>query len=1316
MITSQSMRRSVFVGAWLIALIALAQAGRAAAGQNVDLRGYGHVAASFAPGSAVFRCDSVAHADSVLGKLLADMFWDAGDAKRTDSLVIGGHNVPVHEWQPYGVVAAVRVGATVTVRGASTSSALSDALRSDSRFMAKDAVYLPQHEYPRYLDYYDLRSLKSYTGAMAALPETGLSSHWPFMKQFGIAGTTFQSLGYEFHNPAPGVVDWSAADYEVRQAEKEGGISVPAFVAGGPMPLWAYNEHPNCRMEPSPTSLIGSWGRVGTAGGSFESWGTTLNQRDQTSLAFMRAVMARYGSSPALGAWMPYGGSPGAEMAFHDRTDEYWDYSASGEQGFREWLRNVRGYRLADLSKRWYGDGARLTSWEDVHLPDVNGFYGNLDEKSFRLADGWKWMPAAESASVDPPAAVDPSWIPVAMPPSQQQAYLPWGPSYYRISFDPSNWAEANQASDKYLVVALNIRSKEGAHVWLNGADLGNVKPRRSGYGPIEVAVTKLLRPGVNDLVLRVPGSDSAEGKILGPVFLTAMEPRFYPYLGALRNAQYVDTIDWQVSGMARQNDQMFREMRAIDPNRPIVLSGGEIDKLGDVGADLASRYNLGVEMTGREAWYYPWNAGLGFLSGYYGTSEESATAHGTDLDREFGWIMFDGDSSHSFYYRLDDYIKRERETGWFTQHKSLLRLFGKALRERPGIVLFHSVATTRLGDETPMDWDIGRGEIQSAHYDYAYATERELAKGLANGYPVLFDCGSTVMDPSTLEAIRKYVEAGGVFVAMHNTGRHDTLVADSWPISSLTGFKVLASDAKGTVTFARDLPIMRGLEGRTFIGAGSAVNWQGVDSGKGVGLRLQPFVPEARALALWDDGSVAIGYRPLGKGRVIVLGSSFWRDGKDQSGIWLSRSDVERGFFDQLFGSLGVARTASADRPAIWTRKFVTKNGLQDWVIAYNSAKGAWTGEVAYACSAKPAEVWDMATKQGVPFSYSDGMVRIPQVAIDGYQVRVFGSRRADLASGLGVWWGEKVKYWQKRDGGDIGYVPPTTRQVGETLPVDTWRFLADRDGKLSQSDAWRLPEFPDSAWATIGRGPWNELDPGLHDYRGIGLYRAQINIPPSWSNRKVLLNLYSFDRPIAYDNAVFWINGKQAATYARRTWNQTYNYDVTALVHPGANIIAVQVTGGPEFSGLSGCVWLNPQGSLEQQVDLAGPWTVYDAAYKPGPSATLPGRLTGRYVAASCDIPEKWRGKSVYVRIRTPEQWLGSLVVNGRPIVYNQYLHPFGTISDINLTPYVFFGKTNRLELWPYSTTATPDGPKALARMPIDQVLLGCETRIDR
>ena len=1291
--------------------------GAAEGGAPVDLRGYGKVAASFAPGQAVFTCEDETRADWLLGKLLADLFWDAGNAAAEKNLKVAAREVVAHAWEPYGWVALARVGRQVVVAGGEDEAAITERLRQGPLLLNPDARFKPAKPYPGYLDFYDLRAFKLYTHAMSSVHKEGLESHWPFVKKFGLGGLAFQDLGVWTQCPAPGVLTFCSTEYEIREAERQNGIVVAGITGGGEVPLWIHNQFPASMMRPSPTSLLGAWGGAGAAGAHFESWWMPLEQRRAGALAFQRKAMARYANSPALGGWHIYAGAPGAELGLHERTGELWDYSPAGQGGFRAWLRDVRGFDLRALGQRWYGDPSRFKSWQEVTIPDIQGLFGALDEGGLRLESSWQWL-KANGADDEPAPAAGAAWTPLRMPPSQQLAFLPWGAAFYRCEFDPAEWIEKNKGRAVHLVCADMIRSKRPVGVWLNGKSIGPYKPANADPAPFALKLSEALTAGRNELILRIPagGDENHEGKLLGPVFLTTAEPKAYPYLGRGANARHAEVREWQMYSVGRYHEPVLDEARAVDPERPYVLSGAATGET-DIVSGLAARYGASVQHTGREAWYHPWWAGLGYVAGFYGTSEPSATTHGKGLSRMLGWILLDGDSNHNLFWDIEDYIQEEKSNGWFTANQRLLHLFGKYLREKPDIVIFRSARTHRLGSSAPWNWDIGRGELQAVHYDNVYATERELLLGLVQDYPVLFDAGSEFMDEDVLQALTRYVENGGTYVALHHTGRHTAVEPDSYPISRLTGFKVVQQARNGKLRFEANLPLFKGWEGKAFVGYGSALDWTSRDHARDAGVGLEGQGDDAIALARWEDGRVAVGCRRIGKGSVIVLGSTFWREGRDEAGAWRSRGEMERHFFERLFTDIGVQRNADASSAEVWARKAITKNGLQEWLLAYNSTDGDLKCDVSFRSAAKPEVVWDMVERKPVNFEQTaGGWVKIENVAFTGQGVRVFGAKRADLAGGLPFWWAEKSKYWKR--GPAKPPTPPAAAGEKEirlpaTVAFDEWRFLPDKDGTLGAKPEWLQPDFDDSTWRKLVPVPWNLLDEDLKDYRGMGLYRAHFTPPAEWRGRRVVLGLYSFNTPIVYDEGEFLLNGAKVATYKARGWSQTYAYDVTDKLKDGPNVLAVRVKGGKEFSGVAAGVWLSAERKLDPVLDLNGEWQTASADLRATGTVRLPGRAKACFIFRDVEIPEAWKGPSVFLHVETASQWLGSVVVNGRPINYNGYLHPFGLRAEVNLTPYLQPGRANRIELWPFATIPRHEKPKqTVADLEVQSIRVGCAT----
>lgn len=1281
---------------------------------KVDLRGYGEVRASFeidkhGEGIARFTCESETKAHILLSKLLADLFWDASDGYEEVSLNLRNEKIPVHYWHDYGFLIAGVKRKSVLVLGAWELSSLRRLVERHKSFL-QDAQFEPRLHHPPALDYYDLRALKVFIHPMRSMEKLGLESHWKFAKRFGLSMSfIFNTIDQGYYEPAPGVVNWCSSDYEVRRAERESGM-VRVVVGTHQAPLWFYNMFPEEMIQPDPHVLMGGWGNLGQCGAHYLSYGAS-DEAMSFALAHVARVIERYCKSKAVGAWAISAGAPGAEMGFHYLSGEFYDYSPAGQRGFREFLRKRKGFTLRQIGERWFGDPKHFKSWDEVRLPSTFEFFGEFGRDSFTLLRGWLRRPVGDEDIGEDEGwyrrayREDGNWAKVDLAPSQEQLLFRKEPAWYRKWFDPSWWLRGKEGKKVYLVC--NTYNMKPVDVWLNDHYLGKHK-NKYGWEPgaFAIEVSKLLVSGANLLVLKVP-----EGRIYGPVFLTTSKPRVYPYLGKHANARYVDMREWQAYGLYRKHERVARVIATLDPDRPLMLSPGSSAEISDYVMELASRYRASCQFTGGGSWYHPWWVGLGYVNGVYGSSEEPATLSKTDAipyDRELGWMLLTGESSHDFYWNIEHYMLLERNTGWFTKRRRLLQLFGKALMAKPKIALFRSARTMLLrpgGTARPWHWDIGRGELQSAHYSNVYVTEREIVNRAVWDYPVLFDCASEVIDERVLKALTDYVMNGGTFIALHNTGRHSPLVADAWVIRRLTGFRVVAERKSGRVHFVDDPPILKAFSGREFEGEGTALDWLGNENARGVSVGLKPEGKGAVALAYWDDGTVAIGYREIGKGRVIVLGSTFWRRGRDVAGVWKSQGEIERKFLEALFTDLGIERDANASSPLIWAKKFITKNGLQEWLLAFNNSEREVDGvTVSLRTQRRPRWVLDLINGKHAKFAWAEGWVHIGNLHFEPYETKAFAIRRTSLIGGLPFWWQEKVKYWRKPK---VKGTLKLKRHRTDVIKLERW--------KLGTQNGW---------WKDVGLGLWWWFVPQLHGYRGIGLYQCRFTIPKNWQGRRITLGLYAFDTPIAYDKALIFLNGKEVTTYHARYWSQTYIYDITRWLREGENLLEVEVDGGEKFAGLAGALWIAPLQKFEHAIDLREWKNVRVARNKADAHnkqplyktkftiAHQPQTITTRYLCCEVSIPPEWHGKSLFLRMEGEGQWLGSVMVNGRPINYNQSLHPYGAIAEVNLTPYAFAGGVNRIALFPMATI--PHGPVGApeTRVTIESVLIGvCE-----
>ncbi|MEI8197542.1 MAG: hypothetical protein WCI73_16735, partial [Phycisphaerae bacterium] len=682
----------------------------------------------------------------------------------------------------YGSALLARAGRDVLVLGAADEREVTAAAAHEPLLRGPDLTSQAARPHPRYLDMFDNRAFKSYSAPMSPSGKFLLESRWPFMKSLHGSFAFFSPNVQEF--PAPGVLGLTQMDYEVKEAERQGEAIMMIAYGGGEIPRWAGNLNPDSLMRPSDSTALGAWGGSFAAGTAYESWCTPLTQRAHSGLGILINYMRRYGSSPAVAAWSLSCGAPGGEYGFHDKPTRTWDSSPVGQEGFRRWLQEERHWSLEDLGTRWYGDPKHFSRWEEVRVFDSNSFFGGYGKDSYDINVNWRWKSAAKVA----PEALAPSakdWVPISRPPSQQLSFLARNVdvNYFDVSFDASSWLKKHrEGADVWLVFGIIGTGKDATRAWLNGRPLNMPSDVASKDGPFAVRVTGMVTPGSNHLqvALKCAEAVTCSGTLAGPVFLTAREPTRFPYLGPLENAQYADLMDWQCWAITDYHRQTLNVIRKLDPDRPLLISGGG---LMDETAQIAVDYGVGLENTGREASYSMSSPSLG--GGYYYTSEWSYLTSGEKLNRGLGFILFDADASHCLWGGLEYYRALEANDGWFTpQHRRQIDLFGKYLRVQPRVALLRSSESARFAHAESNLLVLDRGELQAAHYDHAVLTERMVKTGLADRYPVLIDTVSRVMEPETVEAIRKYVANGGTFVCVPGTGHSTVTTPDSYPLA----------------------------------------------------------------------------------------------------------------------------------------------------------------------------------------------------------------------------------------------------------------------------------------------------------------------------------------------------------------------------------------------------------------------------------------------------------------------------------------------------------------------------------------------------
>ncbi len=1235
--------------------------------ETLDLRGYGRVSATFETERAELRCDSAASAEVLYAKLYNDLTRIGAAGPRAD-----GRELVFADGRRWVLG---RTGKSVVLVPTESAGGLAG----------------PEPKpYPVYLDYFDLRGLKFYKKPMQSFLDFGLENQWPFAKQQGIAGFVLHGLSLGT-TPAPGITDFTAMDYELEAAAKAGGCVTLCPTMGASWPLWLYNLGPENTAKVQRATVVSEW-QHGVEAGSYESYGPGFDPKHSPVLAFQKQVMERYKDHPALAGWQLYRGAPIGDQLGMGMAGVLWDSSPGAAAEFTKFLK--ARYSLQELGQRWYHDVNKFADWDQVpflQLMDIIG--GSWDAGRLVLNDRpWQWRATPEDGFGKYPAP-DKPWLTIHWPPSQRCNYLDTGSGYYRLNLAKCHWLDGRTGKTLYLRATGYGYDSHYLQAFVNG----NVfqSPRFYSFAAhmtgIELPPGTFKGDGTDEIILQTPaGRHRGDGRIHGPISLSERPAENFPYSDSGVNAQLLDQKTFQLERLIARNREMFAYGRKLDPNRPLCISGADKYMLRRLGPFFGEQ-GLAMQSTSIDAFYYPMLADLGRLYGFYFVGEPSAQiASAEKFDRVFGQQFYLGTPATAIFMDIEQYMRFDQKTGHVSKRAPLLALLGKYSVEMPQVGMLNTTETFQLGGNAPWNWYLGRGELQSAHVPNLMVSEFELENGKANQLKVIID-SSDVMSPETVAAIERYVEQGGTFVALPPSGRHTPLVRDRQPLAAVSGFKVDHRPMKGTIRFTDNCPAFPLWQGKSFDGTGNAKDWKARQCAGGV--RLEPSRPDVRVIAKWADGSPAVGIRRIGKGRIVTMGSGFWRNGRDVRGKWLP--DSRNLLLEELAEQLGVMRSVWADTEKLWLRKAVTKNGLEDWIVAANVAEDPIrdvTAAITFRLGYAPKQVLDAVTKTAEPFTYADGVVTLAKVAFTPLETRVFAvSRPESPALALKTWWNEKRTYWQR---GPAPTFPKVKPLPSVTLNLDSWDMIPDPTGDVATSGDWLNAGFRAKTSFHSGNGTWKILIPELKDYEGDMLYRREFRLPKASRERLVTFN---FEHQTVYETAEFYLNGELFMTYDRskqhRELRSVNSADVSKLLkRQGTNVLAVKVNGGKRLNaGFCGNLWFAVERDLKDEISLDGEWECVAGNLMTAKKVTLPGKSYGRYLRRTFTAPESWRGKTLFLRLVVPEINLSSVMINEQAKAHNGGFPPFGHRTEINVTELVKPGQINTIELWHRHTIPT-------------------------
>lgn len=934
-------------------------------------------------------------------------------------------------------------------------------------------------------------------------------------------------------------------------------------------------------------------------------------------------------------------GETGPEMDAYYGANQRDEYS---RKDFVHYLRDLKKLSLEDLGRRWYGEPDHYKSWEDVQFPRERDFYGWQDGQSQDLAGTWKMKAAdletGEAGQYAKPEFDDSGWFTFQQPGTTYldvSHRLDKSGGWNRFSFmvDP---ALAKSGTTVYLSVCPfnDARRTMPSTIYFNGQKLDDLT---FGYGLEwgQYDVTNLLRTGTNVLALH-----TMNGAMRGPAFLTLKKVESYPTSDEGLNARYFDLREWVADDVARANARDISFLRSIDPDRPVKIMA--YDSMVDDMMPYAQALGAYPHCTGEGAFFRPWFKRYGYLRGINDSSEPSEPAKNLQgLKSIFFAMTMEGMNAHDYFIHLHNILSDPAQKEWYEKNLPYFELLGCFNLKKPEIAIARSLRVLRVyPTNVAEENDPGRGDMQQSHNTFVYCSEREIADHLVDSYKVIIDDNFNTLEPEDVEHLQAWVEKGGTLVLNQRSGRNSYLKANAWPSAALMGCTPTIRPQTGTIKFEADPVILKAYAGQSFENKGESVDWQNYNY-FGDSIALDGTGPDVSVVARYDDGKPAIIVHTMGKGRVVVLGSAFYRKTSDVKGYYIgSAEDVA--FYDHLFADLGVAPVVTSDQDKLWSERFISNDGStemlvlgnQDPAIPLEGASAVW--DLGF----KPSRVFDPATGTDLPVKIEGNRVTISGVNLGPRELCYFAVERSDWTPG------EAVRHWLARQS-DIWHaitIPAAKPPADPYWPI---RFVGDYSVKQFTDEAVARKALAadfstDKSWRPMLESDWASA--GLSTGTNVwAVYRKNIKVDAAWLANLRGVELMRHEGRFA-GTAEMAMNG---TVIARNEMPVATPEQILAALKPGDNLLTILASGrrGDGDGGVTTYFALRrlPAG---KEVDISSDWTGYATEVDPA-SVSFPARGEWIMLRKQVTLPEG--AHDVWIDV---EGDAAAVSVNGR-VLYN-------------------------------------------------------------
>jgi hypothetical protein len=1223
----------------------------------IKLRAYGTLSAErhVLPGQPqasvlVITCESEAKAQLVLAKYLSDLGELAGVNPLPLDTARG--KVSARQIDNQGAIAAARAGLKVYILTAADGPALKalveDTLPAGTTINATDA----EIKVPMYVDRWDKYGFRFYYGPF--VKPDGATTYDPtqdftFAKQSGDAGLVVWT-GPAQNDQAEGITDTNSRQWVYDAAKKlDLPLGINLGINDGNMPL--INRYQD-QMAPDADGYLGGWYGSMNFGGRTAAWSSDLVQNialGQLQL-LVRDLKPRYGN---IVNWL----EPHEEMC-HGNADLVDDHGPAAKTSFHNYLKSKYGTPDA-VAKHWSEPGA-FKAWDDIPFPELATFLG-WNDRAIDLTGTWKISYTAPyGADSAKPDLDDSAWEDIPAPGHAIAVSIPRKPAVFRrhIKINPA-WHAAHPKVWLYLWDFNDARNTT-VLAFLNGKALPETDDTlHLAEHSCALDVSSALVDGDNVITLCLP-----QAMIDYRCYLSGDAPKVYPALGPQLNAEWADFSDWICWSRGQALRHGMQMIRQVDPDRPITLMSPDA-YLTPIKA-AAEDYGGIVHDTGGMAG--SWVDIEPVLMESSGLATDCEPGGGAvdlnDFKRFTGRWIAEGGNGVDYFQHIGDIEWKPAVKDYFSKTLNLWHLIGKYHLPPAELAL---LASDRNGRLLGFPWDVARDpnvvftqnrwwplvcQLRDT-YPRAGIIENDFVRGNVDQYRVVLDGNTTIMEPETVEQIAKWVKKGGTFITYQQTGRHTSVLPDSWPISKLTGYTVTGIDKMTENGDGTPSRMLHPVAGQTVFDP-NGTGWPYIQHS--AGLSLKKWDPACVDLLQWNDGSIAAGMRKLGKGLVIQLGTN------SQAAV---PQVLEYLHVKHVLGSTG--------NPDVITRHFLSNNGLYDVWVLFNTVDKPATVTLAFG-DIKPAFCKDVNTGESIPINNDGNVAKLQNIQLDNWQARAFLTPRGQLASAPADWFALQRGWW-KGTAGTGAPIPPYKSKLTVNL-TDDWAFKP-LDGALPATGA--PPEDPSLSDPKLDDSSWERRQIGIFDipdHPGLqhGIFRRKFTIPAEWTHGKALLN----------GGVDTMGGGSREYVDGQLVDPREVNNKLGGTFTPGsAHVIAVEIWNTTPPVGTNQPIFLSYRPDPISRQPIKDNWAYASDYLKFDPPKPLPFTETGygawRTVA---HIDAGQSGHNVVFHSVTDNNHQHAILINGHALLgAGNY--------DVNITPWVKFGQDNEIMVTTDNTT---------------------------